>query len=351
MIITSDFAVRQRFSMNYPSLFMLAGVLIATPALADTKKGDVAWVNGDYATAINEWRPQAIGGDSDAQVHLGQAYQLGRGVPVDLKLAEDWFRRAAQQGSDDGRDNYGLVLFQTGKRAEALPYVEDAAGHGNARAQYILGTALFNGDMIAKDWPRAYAMMTRASVAGIPAAKNSLVQMDKYIPLDQRKRGLALAGAFEIHASGKTASGALVTDRPITGIGDVSRSDGLPGAARPHRPDPVTIPSDLAPVAAKPEPVKQTAKPSIAKSVPEPALSLSGSWRVQFGAYSDEVKARALWPSLRNRVPALRPFRAFAIKAGPLTRLRAGPLVNRAAAERLCASVRASGQACMPVAP
>jgi TPR repeat protein len=175
--------------------------LAATPALADLKTGDIAWENGDAATAINEWRPEAIAGDPEAQVRLAQAYQIGRGVPVDLKLAEDWFHRAAQAGNAAGKDGYGLVLFQQGKRAEAMPYIEDAAGRGNPRAQYVLGIALYNGDMIAKDLPRAYAMMTRAAAAGVQAAKNTLVQMDTYIPVEQRTRGKALAAAFEAHAN------------------------------------------------------------------------------------------------------------------------------------------------------
>jgi TPR repeat protein len=336
-------------SMKSISLLLLVGALIATPALADTNNGDLAWQNGDYATAINEWRPLAIAGDPDAQVHLGQAYQLGRGVPLDLKLAEDWFRRAAQQGSDGGKDNYGLVLFQTGKRAEAMPYIEDAAGRGNARAQYILGTALFNGDMIAKDWPRAYALMTRASVAGVPAAKTSLAQMDKYIPLDQRQRGLALAGAFEAHASRDAISAAPATQHPHISV------ENLP-ASRPAVGAPEVRQSKSAIETAAPASVG--IKPAVAKSAvnkPEapqtPVTPPSGNWRVQFGAYSDEAKARALWPALRERIPALRPYSAFAIKAGPLTRLRAGPLISRAAAEKLCTSVRASGQTCIPIAP
>jgi TPR repeat protein len=295
-------------------LLPLAGIIAFAPALGNTVPDDSA--------AIAELRPLAIAGDPDAQVHLGQAYQLGRGVPVDLKLAEDWFRRAAQHGSDDGKDNYGLVLFQTGKRAQALPYIEDAAGRGNPRAQYILGTALFNGDMIAKDWPRSYAMMTRASTAGIPAARNSLSEMDKYIPLDQRKRGLVLAEAFANHASSRA-------------------------------PSPAPAVSDLPP----PEPKSATARsiwkpgPVVAKVAPRPAALPAGNWRIQFGAYGDEAKARALWPALRDRIPALRPYSAFATKAGNLTRLRAGPLANRAAAEKLCVSVRAGGQACITIAP
>jgi hypothetical protein len=305
-------------------ILLLSGVLIAAPALADLKTGDVAWQRGDYATAIEEWRPLAIAGDPDAQVHLGQAYQLGHGVPIDLKLAEDWYRRAAGQGSDEGKDSYGLVMYQQGKRAEAMPYIEDAAGHGNPRAQYILGTALYNGDMIAKDLPRAYALMLRAAAAGMPQAKARLAEMDKYIPLEQRTRGKALAQAFEAHANIQIAP----APRPQI------RTDNL----TPFEPIIVT---------PKPtKPIKVAPKPA-----PKPAPALTGKWRIQLGAFADGSKANALWTGLHNRIPALGPYRSYVVKAGPITRLQAGPVPSVAAAEKLCASVRSAKQPCVPVAP
>ena len=96
---------------------------IAAPAFADVKAGVDAWSRGDYPTAIKEWRPIAINGDADAQFNMGQAYKLGRGVPLDLKLAEDWYRKAAEQGHLQASDNYGLVLFQGGDRQKALPFI------------------------------------------------------------------------------------------------------------------------------------------------------------------------------------------------------------------------------------
>ena len=76
-----------------PAAFGLAGLLIAvsvpalTPAFADVKAGVDAWSRGDYRKAVEEWRPAAIAGDADAQFNLGQAYKLGRGVPVDMAMA------------------------------------------------------------------------------------------------------------------------------------------------------------------------------------------------------------------------------------------------------------------------
>ncbi|MDB5702575.1 MAG: hypothetical protein JWL66_2774 [Sphingomonadales bacterium] len=321
--------------MKYVQLFALAAVFSATPALADLKTGDIAWQHGDYAAAVGEWRPLAIAGDPDAQLHLGQAYQLGRGVPIDLKLAEDWLRRAAMQGGDEAKDSYGLILFQNGKRAEGLPYIEDAAGRGNARAQYILGTALYNGDMTAKDFPRAYAMMTRAAAAGIPAARNALVEMDRYIPFEQRNRGKALAQAFEAHANGSTAVADRASAGRAVGAPPVVEVDAIQ-SAKPKPPKPIKV------AAVKPAPLK---------AAPVVAAAPGGKWRIQLGAFSDGSKANALWSGLHSRVAALAPYQSYVVKAGPVTRLQAGPVLSRAVADKLCAAVRAAKQPCVPVAP
>ncbi|MFT6570503.1 MAG: TPR repeat protein, partial [Sphingomonas echinoides] len=78
----------------------MAGLLLAigaasAPAVADVREGVDAWSRGEYKKAVDQWRPAAIAGDADAQFNLGQAYSLGRGVPVDIPMAESWFRKAA----------------------------------------------------------------------------------------------------------------------------------------------------------------------------------------------------------------------------------------------------------------
>lgn len=98
---------------------------LATPAGAQSVKAGVdAWGRGDYDGAVAQWRGPAVAGDADAQFNLGQAYKLGRGVPVDPALAESWFRKAALQGHYQAQDNYGLALFQSGRKAEAAPWLE-----------------------------------------------------------------------------------------------------------------------------------------------------------------------------------------------------------------------------------
>lgn len=351
--------------------FIVLAVLAAcaTPAIADVKSGYEMWQRGDYYSAVKEWRPLAIAGDAEAQYNLAQAYKLGRGLPVDLKMAEGWYAKAAAQGNSPARDNYGLILFQNGDRGTAMPYIEESAARGEPRAQYVLGTALFNGDVVKKDWVRAYALMTRASASGISAASASLAQMDKYIPLDQRQRGLTLARTYEEQASrpqlaslGGRGAGRIVTE-------DLPPSRPVPVTSS-SRPTPVTSPPFANPEligappvpaarpivkprpAPRPLPVERdvqqiTERPIVAP----PAPVAGGKWRVQLGAFGDRAKAGALGRSLSSRIAALRPYQMMVVAAGPVSRLQAGPIASRAAAEQVCAAVKAAGQPCLAVAP
>lgn len=314
------------------SALAILGLLAAiwtSPVSADVKAGVDAWSRGDYATAVKEWRQPAINGDADAQFNLGQAYKLGRGVPVDLKAAEEWYRKASLQGHLQAEDNYALILFQNGDRQKSLPFIQKSADRGEPRAQYILATALFNGDLVKKDWPRAYGLMTRASAAGLGAASASLAEMDRYIPLDQRQKGLVMARDLEQQAY-----------RPLP----------LPDPVLKAAPKPVTAirTEALPPSTTKPKAASVTPKPA-----PKPvavAASPGGKWHVQLGAFSDQTKASALWARLKAN-PGLSGLQPVYAKAGALTRLQAGPIISRAAAEKVCGSFKPGAQSCFPVAP
>lgn len=195
--------------MNYARLIAasLTGIALlgALPAQADVRTGVDAWTRGDYAAAIREWQPLADKGDADALFNLAQAYKLGRGVRQDLARAEDLFGKAAAQGHIQASDNYGLLLFQRGQRAQALPYVTAAADRGDPRAQYLLGISHFNGDNVPKDWVRAYALVSLAQQSGLEQARIALAQMDQYVPLDQRQQAAALATELSSQAEATRA--------------------------------------------------------------------------------------------------------------------------------------------------
>ena len=182
-------------------LLLGLALFAAAPAMADVKAGVDAWAKGDFRKAVEQWRGPAIAGDPDAQFNLGQAYKLGRGVPVDPGLAESWFRKAALQGHEQAGDNYALSLFQAGRKPEAVQWLEKSVARDEPRTELVLGTMLFNGDVVKRDWVRAYALMTRSSASGLDQASTTLAQMDKYIPLNDRQRGGQLAREFETAAA------------------------------------------------------------------------------------------------------------------------------------------------------
>lgn len=326
--------------------FLSAMSILAAPVLADVKTGVDAWQQGDYARAIVEWRPLAEQGDPDAQFNLGQAYKLGRGVPADLPQAIDWYRRAAAQGHLRAEDNLGLVMFQQGDRANAIPYLQRAAGRGEPRAQYIVGTALFNGDLLSKDWVRAYAMMTRAAASGLPQATTSLQSMDKYVPEDQRKQGLALAATME-RGEKSTALATAPTPAPASPAPSSIRTTDIPASTTPpaYTPTPAPAPVRAQPAAAPPQ---AAIKPRPAPT-PAPVRAVaSGNWRVQLGAFGEEARAKALWSRLSSRVGGLGDLQPYLVKEGAITRLQAGPLGSSADAGRLCGAVKAAGADCIP---
>ncbi|MES1974705.1 MAG: SPOR domain-containing protein [Pseudomonadota bacterium] len=335
--------------------FGLAGIIIVatTPAQADVKAGVDAWSRGEYRKAVEEWRPAAIAGDADAQFNLGQAYKLGRGVPVDMAMAESWYRKAALQGQIEAEANYGLILFQNGKRTEALPWLEKSVARGEPRAQLVLGTMLYNGDGVARDWPRAYALIVRSAATGQPRATEVQAQMDQYIPVADRQRGLTLARQYEMDARRPQ----LPPEIAGTGSEPAMQGTDLPpssydqtGGARPSvdTPQPARpAPTVTSPPRRPPPPVAAT--PPVVRTAP---VATGRGWKVQFGAFRDEGNARALWAKLKNQVSALGGLQPYFItNGGSLTKLQAGPLASAGDAARLCSAVKPTGTPCVPVAP
>ena len=311
--------------------YALALTLAGGSAWADVKAGVDAWSQGDYAKALKIWRPLAESGDADAQFNIAQAYKFGRGVPQDMTAAIDYYRKAAAQGHAQAEDNAGLLLYQQGRQSEAMPYLDRSAERGESRAQYLVGISLFNGDLVAQDWVRAYAMMNRASAAGVEQAAKALEHMDRFIPEAQRKDGLELAATMTAH-----------TQQPDQKI-DTPAND----ASAPWRPAPSSAPvrtttlppSQPAPV-AKPIPASTPAQTG-------PTKQSDGAWQIQLGAFSEQARAEVQWKALSTKIPALVGTQHYTEPAGTLTRLLTGPFPTRAEADTLCEAIKSNGAACI----
>lgn len=316
-------------------------LLLGQPAFADVKAGVDAWTRGDFARAVKEWREPAAKGDPDAQFNLAQAYKLGRGVPADPAQAEQWYAKAAAQGHPQAVTNYGLALFQNGRRQEAAKWLEQASARGEARAQFVLGTMLFNGDAVTKDWVRAYALMTRASSSGLPQASQTLAQMDRYVSLQDRQRGLEMARTLQAQAQRTpvTATNVAAATPPAAAPAPASGRTApapapAPAAAAPAR----AVPTPAAPA----RPAVAAAKPATPAPVRATAPAASGAWRVQLGAFRETGGAQALWSQLRGKFPGRSPEY---VQSGTVTKLLVGPYPSSAEASRACSAVKS----CLPV--
>jgi TPR repeat protein len=290
--------------MNFSrsTLFAIATLLATTGSVALAPKtvrdGIEAWQRADYAAAVAIWRPLAEKGDADAAFNLGQAYLLGRGVTVDLAAAQSWLGKAARAGHLDAQTTLGLLLFDSGSRDAALQWLKKAAERGEPRAMLVYGTALFNGDGVPRDPVMAYAYVSRSAAQGLEPAKTTLADMDNILPVDVRRKGVAIA---------------------------LSKAKGKPVPA--------------------PRPAKnKTAE--VAAAAPAPAAS--GSWRIQLGAFSQRSSAEALYRKLAASAPVAG-HPAVYTKAGAVIRLQVGGFASKAAAASACSALSAKGQACFPV--
>jgi len=110
---------------------------------ADYAKGFDAYSEGDYATALSEWRPLAEQGDRDGQFGLGLLYANGWGVELNDDEALKWYRLAVEQ--DHAEAAYNLaVMCANGwgvpqSDDEAFKWYSIAAEGGFTTAQISLG--------------------------------------------------------------------------------------------------------------------------------------------------------------------------------------------------------------------
>jgi len=138
--------MRQQRTLN-PIVFILC--LLVWPALAhaDFQAGKDAYYQGDYETALKEFRLLAEQGDAQAQNGLGVLYMHGRGVSQDYQEALRWYRLAAAQGY--------------------------------AKAQHNLGVMYYEGQGGPQDFIQAYMWVTLSGEQGFEPAKELLETLEK----------------------------------------------------------------------------------------------------------------------------------------------------------------------------
>ncbi|MDB4044352.1 sel1 repeat family protein [Emcibacteraceae bacterium] len=124
-----------------------------TAMSADYKKGLVAYFAGDFTTAMKEWRPLADQGNDQAQYELGHLYFYGLGVPQNLIESTKWHRLAADQGFADSQhvlgSIYAMGLGVSQNYVEAVKWWDLAFFEGRVNPELSL-KALISGANLGK---------------------------------------------------------------------------------------------------------------------------------------------------------------------------------------------------------
>ena len=151
---------------------LVAGGLIALPlfgvAMAGPfEDGGAAYQKGDYAAAMQSWRPLAEQGNTHAQTGLGVMYEHGQSVPQDFEQALIWYSKAADQGDPDAQSNLG-TMYAKGwgvpqDYAQAVVLYRQAGERGNAGAQSNLGLMYEHGQGVPQDYISAHMWLNLAA--------------------------------------------------------------------------------------------------------------------------------------------------------------------------------------------
>src|SRR2546423_1753112 len=104
-------ALRSGNCLPFENVRQFAFILGLAAALfaADFQTGLEAYRRGDFAAALQQWRPIAEAGDPHAQYNLGLLYARGEGVAQDYRQAAEWYEKAAQQGVAAAQYNLGVI--------------------------------------------------------------------------------------------------------------------------------------------------------------------------------------------------------------------------------------------------
>ena len=281
-------------------IWWAAALLAATeptvrPSVED---GIAAASQGDNARAVAIWSPLARAGDPEANFRLAEAYQTGRGVPVNIVRARQYYGRAARECHAPAQASLALLDLAGGRRGSAMRLLRAAAANNEPRALLFYGLALFNGDGVPLERDRGYAMVKRSVALGLVDAEQTLSEMDLVMFVNSPQRAQTNTTATP------PASPSPPLARQSAPTGPAVRSSPVPVGARSPRTVPAAVPSPSA-----------------------------GEWRIQLGAFRRPGAPQELFAAIGARLPGRQ---AFYPAENGLTALQVGPFATRAEAQAAC---------------
>ncbi len=312
--------------------------LAATPIKGDVRAGIEAYRNGEFKTALKEFRGDAKAGNRRAQYSLGVMLLKGTGVEKNVEAALKWHLRSADQGYAAAQHGLGVMYYRGDGVAkdhdEAATWFRKAAEQGFAQAQLNLGVMYFAGHGLPKDGAEVVKWITLAAAEGLAEAQFRLGTMyEKGLIFRADKFEAARWYEMAAKQGHEKSRAALVA----TKLAATSPAAGSETGAENTVPKP-TATSATGPVHA--------------------TVATGPAWRVQLASFRSAEEAEMAWRRLKQRLPELLgglKAATFEANLGPergiYHRLTAGPLDSRTAAQALCRDIkqRASRQGCLPL--
>ena len=130
---------------------------------------------------IEAYFKKAEKGDMEAQMRLGQLFEMGDGVPQDNAMAIKWYQLAANQGDTAAMNNLAH-MYKNGQGvakddAEAAKWYRKASDQGEPVAQYSLGFMHLLGEGAAKDKAEGVRLLRESARQGFAPAQDALKDM------------------------------------------------------------------------------------------------------------------------------------------------------------------------------
>ena len=128
-------------------------------AAAAFHRGELAYRQRDFGTALPWFRAAGEQGDAEAQNYVGWIYTNGLGSARNLMEGARWYRRSAEKGNPIG-ENYLGWMYQHGDGVKkdgpmAVEWYTKAAERGHKNSMTRLAAMYEVGDGIPKDKAKA----------------------------------------------------------------------------------------------------------------------------------------------------------------------------------------------------
>jgi hypothetical protein len=153
--------------------------------------------SGDFAKALQVFRPPAEKGQGLAEYILGLMYTNAQGVSENYPEGLKWLQKAGEQGEAKAQFAVGVAYFKglgvQKDYGEALKWYRRAADQGLGVAQYNLGAMYAKGEAVTQDIVTAHLLYGLAATSGIKAAAAAKDQVAKSMTPEQIAQAVKMA--------------------------------------------------------------------------------------------------------------------------------------------------------------